>query len=33
MDKFSVKDVTELLQGEGIPEMLLHHFAGMNFVK
>ena len=33
MDKFSVRDVTELLRGEGIPEMLLDHFAGMNFVK
>ena len=33
MDKFSVRDVTKLLRGEGIPEMLLDHFAGMNFAK
>ena len=32
MDKFSVRDVAELLQGEGIPEMILDHFVGKNFV-
>ena len=26
MNKFSVRDVTELLRGEGIPEMLLDYF-------
>lgn len=30
MEKYSTRDVTELLRQEGLPEMLLDHLAGMN---